>query len=153
MQYIKPTEQATSELLGMLYGGEVETKIADDVGTQGYSATFINPENELVAACVCDPAMVILSGAALSMLPPGRAKEMLKDQEFSKSVVENFHEVMNICTRLLVSNSTPHLKLQAVGPTTEMAASVDAVRGAASSVSFELEIPKYGLGKIQFIVH
>ena len=151
MKYLKPSADHVSEMLGMLYDGDVDPIEVKDVGDAAYVATFVNPEGEVVAACLSDAGMTIFSGAALSMLPPGGAKDMVSDKEFTKSVLDNFYEVMNICSRLLMSNSTPHLKLAEVIPMSTAAQSLGSLSNAVS-ICYELGIPKYGKGRVQFLV-
>lgn len=153
MRYVKPTSQNVSELMGMLYGLELETSESSPIDAPAYTATFVNPEGELVAACLCDSEMVIYSGAALSMMPPGGAQDMVSEKEFTKSVLDNFHEVMNICTRLMMSNDSPHLKLDKVLPSAEVASDLGSLKEAATQAAFEIAIPRYGSGHIQFLAH
>lgn len=153
MQYIKPTSENASELMAMLYGSEVEASESGPVDTPAYTATFVNPEGEIVAACLCDSAMVIYSGAALSMMPPGGAQDMVSEKEFTKSVLENFHEVMNICTRLMMSNSSPHLKLDRVMPSADVESELASLKEGTTPTAFEVSIPRYGSGRMQFLVH
>ena len=77
-----------------------------------YFGVYVSDDGTPVALCGCDMAFAANSGAALSMLPPNVAKEAAKDKELTPVMLANLHEVMNICTRLMLRDDSPHLKLR-----------------------------------------
>ena len=66
---------------------------------------------------------------------------------------ENVYEVMNICSRLLMSDDTPHLKLENmyndVAELSEEA--VDMIKTAEGSSHFDIDIPNYGKGRLSLV--
>lgn len=105
--YVKPTAASVISLLAMIYGDELNASDLDSASVSGQRiATFINDDDELVAACVCDREFVVYSGAALAMIPAGGAQDMIAENSISEAISGNFHEVMNICTKLLMSDSS-----------------------------------------------
>ncbi|MGJ8687140.1 MAG: hypothetical protein ACSHWQ_06645 [Spongiibacteraceae bacterium] len=147
-----PSNESVSSMLAMLYGSDIETVTADDNVVDGsYVARFIDDNGALVGACICDPQFIGFSGAALSMIPKGGAEDMIEENDFSTTVMENFYEVMNICTTLLMTSSKNHLKLDDTLPYADVAGDLAAL-DASSVVSFSVEIPKYGKGKMIYKV-
>lgn len=147
-----PSNSSVSEMLAMLYGADIDAVSADDSVADGsYVARFIDDSGALVGACICDPQFIGFSGAALSMIPKGGAEDMIEENDFSTTIMENFYEVMNICTTLLMTSSQNHLKLDNTLP---YADAVDelAILDSSSVVSFSIEIPKYGKGKMIYKV-
>lgn len=151
--YVMPTAEATANMLGMLFGDDVPTTPNSKVNVAGnHVATFIDDDDKLVCVCACDPAFVGYSGAAMTMIPAGGAKDMIAENDFSKAILDNFYEVMNICSRLLMSDKSAHLRLDKCLPPTEGMKAIAALKDSAKVVSFTLEIPKYGPGIITFLV-
>ena len=150
--FVTPKAASVADMLGMLYGDDVDTSdcaaMPDPAGS--YGAEFVDDDGELVAICVCDKQFVGYSGAGLSMLPKGGAEDMIADNDFSKTVLDNFYEVMNICSRLLMSDTSPHLRLtKSFGP--DKCAAAIGELGEAIKVGYEVAIPKYGKGKCFFL--
>lgn len=150
--YIKPNVGAIAKLLQMLYGDELNvTGFAAGNYTGQYTATFISDDDQLVALCVCNHEFVAYAGAALSMIPADTAKAMIAANAISETVVANFYELANIFSKLLMTDSSPHLRLGEVLPPSEFA-SVSATFEAVEMVAFEVYIPRYGKGSVTFLI-
>ena len=119
--------------------------------SDSYVATYVDREDKLVAICACDRPFVTYSGAALSMIPATVANEMIEGAELTDAFVANFHEVMNICAKLMMSDDSAHLKLQ---KTLSPAESADAISSLTEgqSCTFTLDIPQYGKGALSFFI-
>ena len=64
-------------------------------------------------------------------------------------MVGNLTEIMNICSRLLMTDTSPHLRLARLYPAKSLEAPVNAVlSGAKGRVDFEVNVPKYGPGTL-----
>lgn len=150
--FVVPTEQTVTSLLQMLYGNDLSSGdcSVDDVSSYRTS-TFVDDDNNLVAVLICDIQFAVYSGAALSMIPSGGADDMIAENDVSKTVLDNYHEVMNICSKLLMTDTGAHLRLGKVFDTAEEAGS-DSIQAIATKVGFEVDIPGYGKGKIAAIV-
>lgn len=151
--YVIPNPQSISGLLAMIFGDGVETKDreAPELDKQ-HVATFIDDDDQLVALCVCDKEFVAYSGAALSMIPADVANEMISGNAVTEAMVGNFYEVMNICSKLLMSDGSAHLRLdKTLGPE-ESTETVSALKESAQIIAFNVEIPKYGSGSLTFLV-
>ncbi len=132
----------------MIAGDDAIAKPVKSMGPEGMShhGLFVSADGELVATCGCDLATAAALGCALSMIPPGGAEDMVEDGELSAMASSNFYEVMNILSSLFMSDHTPHLKLEriAIGDTANIAAE------EISDAGFELDLGKYGAGKLLF---
>ncbi|CAD7850067.1 MAG: hypothetical protein [Olavius algarvensis Gamma 3 endosymbiont] len=143
--YVKPTAASVISLLAMIYGDELNASDLDSASVSGQRiATFINDDDELVAACVCDREFVVYSGAALAMIPAGGAQDMIAENSISEAISGNFHEVMNICTKLLMSDSSAHLRLDKTLDYAQQA-ELDTL---ATRLGFQVDIPGYGSGSM-----
>lgn len=149
--YIVPTTDSIEQILGALYGPDLTVTRNDDVTlADRHVATYVGDEQTLVALCACDAGFVAYSGAALTMVPVDAANDMVRSQDFTEVVLSNFHEVMNICSRLLMSDNSPHLRLDETLAPAAAAQAVSAAESLANPVSFSVEIPQYGKGNIAF---
>ena len=151
--YTVPTKQAIAGLLAMIFGDELgadAVELADLADL--HVATFIDDDDNLVALCASDKEFVAYSGAALSMIPADVADEMISGNAVTDAMVSNFHEVMNICSKLLMTESGSHLRLDKVLKPEEASSAIGALQDAPQSAGFAVAIPKYGTGRLSFIV-
>lgn len=151
MKYVEPTSKSVTELLGMLFGDDLAANDSDvtDIA-KPYVATFINSDEKIVATCTCDLDFVAYSGAAFSMVPADVAKEMIADGELTETFLSNFHELMNICSKLMLSDDSLHLKLDKTLQPDAGAADAIAAVESPKVCSFTLEIPGYGSGEMVY---
>jgi hypothetical protein len=151
-QYPMPDTAKVKLMLGLLFDGlDVKPgkkfEIAPPSGS--WIGLYVADDGRPVAACAVDVALAASSSAALSMLPPAVAKDAAKNKELTEVMVANLQEIMNICSRLLMSDGSAHLKLQKVYPSKAMPAELATLLGAAQGrVDFELNVPKYGAGTL-----
>ncbi len=106
-----------------------------------------------VTACCCDLPFAAYSGAALSMIPRGGAEDAAKSGDLSEMMRGNLHEIMNICSRLFITDATPHLKLDALydNPDALPEAARSMVATATGRTDLKISIPGYGEGNISFL--
>lgn len=113
---------------------------------------YIADSGAPVAACIADSALAAYASAALSMLPLSIARSAAESKELNELMVENLHEVLNICTRLLTSEESAQLRLGFVYPVDAMPNKVTAFLGASNGrIDFELTVPKYGPGNLAVV--
>ncbi len=137
----------------MIFGAELDVSDseAQDLSNH-YVATFVSDEDQLVAFCACDKEFVAYSGAALSMIPADVANEMISGNAVTEVMIENFYEVMNICSKLLMSDSSAHLRLDKTLSPEDSAGPVAALQESAHITGFGVDIPRYGKGRLIFAV-
>ena len=154
-KYNIPGDRETLGVLSMLYGdGLVVKKTGEEpkIEDETLVGLFADPDGNTVAACSCDIPFAAYGGAALSMMPKGGAEDAVEEGEISKIMQENIYEVMNICSRLLMSDSTPHLRLTDMYEGLEkVPAESSEVLKACPGVKFEVEIPNYGKGHLSIV--
>jgi hypothetical protein len=154
MQNVLPAQTAAYELLSPLFGDGLEVKKAASTGgvQPAYIAMFIRQDESPGAAGLCSKEFAAYAGAALSMLPPNAAKDAVKSGSLTEMMIGNLYEVMNICSRLLFTDDTPHLRLTKVTSAAE-AEGMAQLKEGASIVEFDVTIPKYGTGRLGFLVN
>ncbi len=108
---------------------------------------FVTDGGAPVALCGADANLAASFGGALSMLPVAAAKDAAKARQLTDVMIENVREIMNICTRLVMDATSPHLKLDQLYPTKSLPAAALALLGAPQGRrEFQVQLPKYGGG-------
>jgi hypothetical protein len=154
-RYPLPDAAKVKLMLGLLYDGlEVKPGKKFEVAPASGSwvGLYVADDGAAVAACVADLGFATNSSAALSMLPPAVAKDAAKTKELTEVMVGNLREIMNICTRLLMDDSSAHLRLESVYPSKSLPPAAAQLLGALKGrVDFELTVPKYGPGTLAVV--
>jgi len=148
--YPLPDEAKTLELLGALFeglnvkrGGKFDASLAGGA----WFGVFIAEHGAPVALCGADANLAASFGAALSMLPVSAAKDAAKARDLTELMLENVREIMNICTRLVMDGSLPHLRLDRLYPRRSLPAAAAQLLGAPGAHrEFQVQLPKYGGG-------
>jgi len=147
-----PDAAQVKELLSMLFDGltvKPGPKLDASPKSSAYFGVYVSDAGTPVALCGCDIAFAANTGAALSMLPPNVAKEAAKDKELTPVMLANLHEVMNICTRLVLRDDSPHLKLKEMCGIAALPADAASILNAPNGrADFEVGLGKYGGGVI-----
>jgi hypothetical protein len=143
------------QLLGLLFDGiDVKPGGAFDQSPGGgaWFGVFIADSGEPVALCGADANLAATFGAAFSMLPVAVAKDAAKTRNLTEVMIENMREIMNICTRLVMDNTSPHLKLEQLYPGKSLPATAAALLAKpVSRREFQIQLPKYGGGVLSFL--
>lgn len=151
--YEVPTKQGVAGLLSLIFGDGMEVSECDPPdASKHHVATFIDDDDKLVGLCLCDQQFVAYSGAALSMIPAGVANEMIAGNDITDAMVGNFYEVMNICSKLFMADSGPHLRLDKTLGSSEAADSIASLSESATTKGYSVGIPGYGAGVLAFVV-
>lgn len=151
--YVTPTVESVLKMLKMFFGDDTSVcEIIPSDLSDRYVATFVSSDNCLVAVCACDAKFVAYSGAAFSMLPVDVANEMATSMNFSEVVTANFHEVMNICSRLLVSEQSEYLRLDKTLSPGDGSRFVEELQACGALSGFEIGIPGYGTGHMAVLI-
>jgi len=151
--FVTPTPTEISSLLAVIFGENISVSDSEplDLNSQ-HVATFIDDEDKVVALCACDIEFVAYSGAALSMIPADVANEMISGRSVTDAMHDNFYEVMNICSKLLMSDSSAHLRLGKTMIPDSASEPIAALQDSAKITGFDIDIPKYGKGSLTFVV-
>ena len=154
--YPVPQEKQVLEILLMLYGSDVTLGSGQPVPMENGSsllAVYINDEGKPSTACVCNYNFAAFAGSALTRIPVGGAEDAAETGDFSDMMLSNLSEVMNICSRMFMTDASPHIKLDVVYKTIDDAPDdVKALFSATEDRSdFDVGIPNYGSGAISFL--
>lgn len=150
MAFVKPTVKSTTEMLSMLFGDGVE--VAEHTGpdlSEAIIGTYLRDDDTLTGACVVDIYLAAYAGCAMSGLPAGAAQDAVKSGSLTDVMAANLGEVANICTRLLMDDSSDHLRFAELLKPDESADCVAAL-SALTSTGFTVSVPRYGAGALAF---
>ncbi|HEY2679511.1 MAG TPA: hypothetical protein VGI65_21260 [Steroidobacteraceae bacterium] len=143
------------QMLGLLFDGlDVKPGGSFDQSAAGgaWFGVFIADSGEPVALCGADANLAATFGAAFSMLPVAAAKDAAKARELNEVMIGNVREIMNICTRLVMDPTSPHLKLEQIYPIRSLPAGAAGLLGAPKGRrEFQVQLPKYGGGVLTFL--
>ena len=150
-----PDASKIVQMLGLLFDGlDVKPGGTFDQtpGGGAWFGVFISDGGAPVALCGADANLAATLGAAFSMLPVAAAKDAAKTRDLTTVMIENMREIMNISTRLVMDNASPHLKLDQIYPSKSLPAAAAALLAApAGRREFQVQIPKYGGGVLTFL--
>lgn len=148
--YPIPSAAQVKDLLGMLFDGmavKPASKLDVSAGSTSYVGVYVSDGGEPVALCACNLDFAAGAGAALSILPPNAAKDAVKAKTLPSAMQDNLRELMNICTRLVIKDGSPHLRLQEVYAAKSLPAPAAAIAAAAKGrADFEVALGRYGAG-------
>ncbi len=148
--YPIPSAAQVKDLLGMLFDGTTvkpASKLDVSAASTSYVGVYISDGGEPVALCACNLDFAAGAGAALSILPPNAVKDAIKAKSLPAPMQDNLRELMNICTRLVIKDGSPHLRLQEIHPAKSLPASAAAIAGTATGrADFEVSLGRYGGG-------
>lgn len=150
-----PDAAKVRSMLGLLFDGldvKPGKKVDLSPASGAWLALYVGDDGKPLAVCAADLPLAASAGAALSMLPPNAAKDAAKTKELTDVMVGNLTEIMNICSRLVMTDTSPHLKLEKVYPAKSLPPSVTGIMtGATGRADFELNVPKYGPGTLSLL--
>lgn len=113
-----PTLKDVKDLSQGLLGRDVDVAEGDPVECSGDNivllGTYIEPDNRLGGVALLDLSAFIYIGAALGLLPPGGAEDMVDEKDPSKMVAENAAEFLNILAHPFGESTNVHQRLDAV---------------------------------------
>lgn len=139
-----PDESELGETLGMALGKDVEVSEADDFEADSCTSStwlFVDDDDTPLCVVATELRLAHSAGAALAMMPPGRAECDDVDAE----LVENYREVVNIISGAVNAlNPSGHIRLVPGTCGTEAPPPDD-----ADSV-LTVEIDGYPVGNIAF---
>ncbi len=150
----RPDPAKLGELIGALVGRETNTKLSDGKYESGrpYAVGYYRADDgEIAAIASCDLEFACYAGAALSMIPLGRAKEALEEGQIDENLRENTQEVLNVCAQAL-QNDQANIRLREVTVDTAPFAG-DASRfieSAGQQMSVDVDVEGYGSGSMLF---
>jgi hypothetical protein len=153
--YPLPDTDKVQRILGLLFDGlDTSSGGAFDPSPDGGSwiGVYVADGGSPVALCGADAQLAASMGAALSMLPLAASREAGDTHAISGVMYENLCEIMNICTRLVLDATSPHLKLHHVYPIDSLPEEAAILLANANGrCEFQLNLPKYGGGVLSLM--
>jgi hypothetical protein len=153
--YPLPDVAKVNEILGLLFDGLAVKQGGTFDQTPGGGAwfgVFVSDGGDPVALCGADVNLAANFGAAFSMLPVNAAKDAAKTRALTSVMTDNVREIMNICTRLVMDSTSPHLRLEQIYSVKSLPSPAAALLTAAGRRrEFQLQIPKYGAGVLTLL--
>ena len=144
-----PSSEKVSTMLEALFDGLVVKpgKAFELVEARSMVGVYVADNGQPVAACAADFTLSAVMGSALSMLPVPVCKEAVTSGTLNDVMKENMKEIMNICSRLLMDDFSPHLKLLSMHPARGVPKAAAAMlMDVRNRAHFNLTIPRYGSG-------
>ncbi len=156
MSFSTPTKAELKDMLGMLFTN-LEVQDSDPIAldtTDLFFGLYLDDDDNPVSLVVCDMPFSAYMGSSMTMLPPPVAADAIKSGKLEDMMVGNVMEIMNIVSRLFMLRDGDHLRFTTLHPASE--ALPDSVSGLLENIDkqvfFDVEVPRYGAGKVGFIV-
>ena len=153
---VLPTSYHVYEIAGRLFGEE--TLVSEAAAPQKFDAetihaTYIGEDGVTRAALLCDIEFAARAGASLTMFPVDLVEESIKTKVFSQTLQENLQEVLNICVNLFMDAFSDRLHLGQIGRgESGFDERSKVVLASKQRADFDIDIPRYGRGKIALII-
>ena len=143
-----PTTKDLSELLEGLLQNETTVSLRDDADGIEFVdealTAYIDDSDQLACVVQSDLPFICYSAAALAMLPPGRAEELVGQGAPDAQMLANHSEVLNILTQPINDTSSVHVRINTVQVSRDDM--VDGLGAAQSRNVYEISIDRYGTG-------
>ncbi|MFK7768390.1 MAG: hypothetical protein AB8B55_14300 [Mariniblastus sp.] len=150
------TPEAVTSILDGLFGcattaNEVETPAP--IAGPKVMATYNDCDGNLQFVIACELSIANSMGAALTMIPPGLAKEATANGSIPENIAENIHEVLNICSAAFANYHHHRIVLDQVIVPGDVAddALVAALDAAECLIQIDYELERYAPGKISLL--
>lgn len=153
-----PQIKSVKDMLTDLLGRDVDVLAIDhwtpEPNEVGVIAEFVDDQQQVRAVAILDLALSVFAGAAIGMLPPGGAQDMVGDHELTPLVQENLFEVLNIASALFNTPGNAHVKIGALlGPEMVVPAQIaPLIPRVTGRLDLAVDIHGYGNGRLGLIL-
>ncbi|MCC7010691.1 MAG: hypothetical protein IT184_17910 [Acidobacteria bacterium] len=116
------------------------------------AAVYRRDDDEVAAVMACDLELGTAIGAAMTMIPARVAEEMVNRNTIDDMIYDNLREVMNVLASSF-NNQTNAVHVRLVDLRRTPAEPLDeaaivAVQQPAAKADFEIDVPRYGTGRL-----
>jgi len=113
-------------------------------------AVFQTDNEQIGALALFEFSLSCYLGAALALMPPGRAEDNIMNGEISEAICENIYEIANIMASLFNHQSSSHFKLVHLGPiSSDLPGGVlELMESASIRGDYIITVPTYGSGSL-----
>ena len=156
MSFSKPSKAELKDMLGMLFT-DLEVQDSDPIDTGAddiFYGLYLDDDDAPVTLVACDLPFTAYMGSSMTMLPPPVAADAIKNGEPEAMMLANIKEIMNIVSRLFMLRGGTHLRFSTLYPVSEGLPETVAklLENVEKKVFFNVEVPRYGSGKVGFLV-
>jgi hypothetical protein len=151
-----PDKNGLNQMLGALLRRKVSTTplkpiVEKELIVAGH---YIDGNQKLVGALFADKPLVVMAGSAFSLIPADAAKDALRESQLDEMVQDNFHEVLNICSRLLNLGTDQRITLSKseFPPAARSPAAAALLTKPGKRADYDVEIDGYGKGKLTLVL-
>jgi hypothetical protein len=125
-------------------------KFDPGMGKPAILAVFVDNTDKTVGVIVCSLSIAARLGAALSLIPDRTAEDAVKKGILDESLLDNFREVMNICSSLFSEHHGSRVHLNKVtGKIAAPPAEYKTLMASpAARADMNVEIPGYSGGAL-----
>jgi putative intracellular protease/amidase len=156
--YPFPKPGTIRQIISDLLGREVTVVRGDPLvlepDTLAVVSDFIADDGTIAAICLTDLRLSNALGAALTMVPPRRVDEIVKNRVVDEQNLASLTEIVNIMARLFNSNDCGHLKWHKIytlpGELPEDA--VGLMKSTVARRDYDVTLEAYGAGKLSVFV-
>lgn len=156
MSFSTPSKAELKDMLGMLFN-DLDVQDCGPIALDSanlFFGLYLDDDDQPVTLVACDLPFAAYTGSSMTMLPPPVAADVIKSGKLEDMMVGNLKEVMNIVSRLFMLRGGRHLRFTTLHAVSE--GLPDNVSGLlesmAKQVFFDVNIPRYGQGKVGFLV-
>lgn len=119
----------------------------------GYIATYTDAASSIVGLCRCDIAGAASLGAALTLLPPARVENSVRDGTLDELLLENFAEVCNVMSRAFTAAALPSVTLGKIheAPVAAIDAGVEPEQDGKARLDIHIDVLGYTNGEMTLL--
>lgn len=153
-----PPVKDVRDLLCDLLGRDVEVKDGPawipPAGEKIIVAEFHDDDGNLATLGLVDLSAGAFIGAAMGLLPPGGAQDMVKEGALSATVNENLYETLNIACSLFNTPGQPHVRIATMhAPGAALPDAVaEVVQRPTGRLDLAIKVTGYGDGRFSLLV-
>jgi hypothetical protein len=115
-------------------------------------ASFVRDDGTLEAVVVAGVPIAAHLGASLALIPPAIATQAGKAATLEETLSENYAEVMNVVTNILIDLQGTHLKFRAVTAKAPAPKEVQALLAKpVARADVDVNVSGYGAGVMTFL--
>lgn len=135
-----------SDLIGkdVTFGGG-DAAVPDPSSVNDLLAVYVGKDDAPVMLAGGNKAFAYFSGAALALIPKGRAEDAIADSEADEDLLENYREILNVVTRAVNDQGRAHVRL-VPGSTADLSQ----LPPAEDAKGYEVGVDGYGDGNLYF---
>lgn len=142
-------------LLGRQVDGEVVTRPVDPHKHPGAMVgAYVDDQLQLRAVLLADLALTAHAGAAIALMGPRVAEDVISSELLTPVLYDNAAEILNVAASLFNAAGAPHVRLyEAYAPREVLPPDVDKwVLANVARLDMELTIAGYGSGRCSVLV-